>query len=92
MTLVEQRASTGQKVCQPLHTPLWLKFVPFLGGYISCPSHETPPEEKTKERTERSVDGCRMKAEAAERGGRWRNKKCTSVKKSDALNTKLWKT
>lgn len=35
-------------------------FVPFLGGYISCPSHETPPEEKTRERTERSVDGCRM--------------------------------
>lgn len=40
-------------------TPVTL--VPFLGGYISCPSHETPPEEKTRERTERSVDGCRMK-------------------------------
>lgn len=74
------------------HTPAWLVSVPFLGGYISCPSHETPPEEKTRERTERSVDGCWMKEAAEERPpahGETRCKRAWQVqrggKKSDAL-------
>lgn len=66
--------------------PLRLMFVPFLGGYISCPSHETPPEDK-RERTERSVDGCRMKEEA---GGEIReNKSITQIRERKKIHKTL---
>lgn len=64
------RVQATTKVYLALCTPVWLVFVPFLGGYISCPSQETPPEEKKRrEKIERSVDGCRMTVEAVERRG-----------------------
>lgn len=73
-TLVDsQRASSPKPIYLPLHRPLGPMFVPFLGGYISCPSHENTPrrEDRRKDRErERSVDGCSMK-----RGGGGRNKR-----------------
>lgn len=90
--LKHREQALDKSIDLPLHTPLQLMVVPFLGGYISCPSHETPPEEKTRERDrERSVDGRRMKDEVVERArkhNKCKVKQCLEHKKNSGKHRK----
>lgn len=73
-----------------MHRPVPLLVVPFLGGYISCPSHDNnpPQEEKTRKRTKRSVDGCRMKSRRGSGDGWSVRENATSAKRNEAMSWK----